>query len=135
MRCYLMRNGRIGAVELVTDASDEAAIKQAETLFEQRKDRCYGFEVWDRARLVYRYPDRAPKHTQPGSGMTWNNPRASRAKNKTVEEVRQAARRVRREARAWPRGEIRANLEAAADKLDALVSRMIREDSTPKKPD
>jgi len=52
-----MRNGHIGAVELVTDASDAAAIKQALGVFETRsKDGFAGFEVWDRARLVHRHP-------------------------------------------------------------------------------
>lgn len=56
MRCYFMRNGHIGAVELLTDSSDAAAIEQAQALFEQRKDKFAGFEVWDRARFVHRYP-------------------------------------------------------------------------------
>lgn len=56
MRCYFIRDGHIGAVELLTDTSDAAAIAQAQALFEQRKDKFAGFEVWDRARFVYRYP-------------------------------------------------------------------------------
>ncbi len=56
MRCYFMRNGHIGAVEMLTDVSDAAAIAQAQALFEQRKDKFAGFEVWDRARFVHRYP-------------------------------------------------------------------------------
>jgi len=57
-----MRHGHIGAVELVTDASDEAAIKQALGLFETRgKEGFVGFEIWDRARLVHRHPQSLPK--------------------------------------------------------------------------
>jgi len=49
MRCYVMRDGHIGAVELLTDVSDAAAIARAQALFEQRKDKFAGFEVRDRA--------------------------------------------------------------------------------------
>ena len=56
MRCYFMQDGHIGAVELLTDTSDAAAIAQAQALFEERKDKFAGFEVWDRARFVHRYP-------------------------------------------------------------------------------
>ena len=63
MRCYFMRDGHIDAVELVTDASDEAAIKQAETLFEERKKNGFtGFEVWDCARFVRGHPEPPPKY-------------------------------------------------------------------------
>ena len=62
MRCYLMRHGHIGAVELVSDASDAAAIKEATGLFETRsKEGFAGFEIWDRARLVHRHPQSLPK--------------------------------------------------------------------------
>ncbi|MGH6983109.1 MAG: hypothetical protein ACRED7_02205 [Stellaceae bacterium] len=56
MRCYFMRDGHIGAVEILADTSDAAAVAQAQALFEQRKDKFAGFEVWDRARFVHRYP-------------------------------------------------------------------------------
>jgi len=56
MRCYFMRNGHIGAVELLTDVSDAAAIAQATALFEERKHKFVGFEVWGRARFVHRFP-------------------------------------------------------------------------------
>lgn len=63
MRCYFMRGAHIGAVELLTDASDEAAISQAKALFEERKkDEFAGFEVWDRARFVYCYPEPPPSY-------------------------------------------------------------------------
>ena len=56
MRCYFMRDGHIAAVELLSDASDAAAIAQALVLFKERQDKFAGFEVWDRARFVYRFP-------------------------------------------------------------------------------
>ena len=56
MRCYFMRHGHIGNVEVIADTSDDAAIKQAQALFEKRKREFEGFELWDRARFVYRYP-------------------------------------------------------------------------------
>jgi len=57
MRGYFFRNGHIHAVELLTDASDDAAIQQARELFEKRrgKDEFESFEVWDRARFGHRY--------------------------------------------------------------------------------
>jgi hypothetical protein len=63
MRCYFLRGAHICAVELLTDASDEAAINQAKMLFEKRKMEFAAFEVWDRARFVYRHPSLPPKYT------------------------------------------------------------------------
>lgn len=65
MRCYFLREGHIGAVEVLTDASDDAAVKEAEALFAKRKDKedFAGFEVWDRARFVHRYPVPTPKYS------------------------------------------------------------------------
>lgn len=56
MRCYFMRDGHIAAVELLSDVSDAAAIAQAVVLFKDRQDKYAGFEVWDRARFVHRFP-------------------------------------------------------------------------------
>ena len=56
VRCYFLRDGHIVGVELLTDASDEAAIEEAEALFADRKDKFAGYEVWDRARFVHRFP-------------------------------------------------------------------------------
>jgi len=56
VRCYFMRDGHIAAVELLTDTSDVAAIAQALELFAKREGKYAGFEVWDRARFVYRFP-------------------------------------------------------------------------------
>ena len=51
-----MRDGHIAAVELLSDVSDAAAIGQALVLFKERQDKFAGFEIWDRARFVYRFP-------------------------------------------------------------------------------
>lgn len=56
MRCYFMRDGHIAAVEVLVDVSDAAAIAQAQALFAERREKYGGFEVWDRARFVYRFP-------------------------------------------------------------------------------
>lgn len=59
MRCYFMRDGHIASVEVLEGISDDAAaIKKASTLFLDRVPaRFDGFEVWERDRLVFRYPD------------------------------------------------------------------------------
>lgn len=62
MRCYLLRKGHIAAVEVLNVASDEAAIAQARAVFEARKTDYEGFEVWERARFVYRYPELPPRY-------------------------------------------------------------------------
>lgn len=51
-----MRDGHIAAVELLTDVSDAVVIAQALVLFKERQDKYAGFEIWDRARFVYRFP-------------------------------------------------------------------------------
>lgn len=51
-----MRDGHIAAVELLSDVSDAAAIAQALVLFKEHQDKYAGFEIWDRARFVYRFP-------------------------------------------------------------------------------
>jgi len=59
VRCYLMRKGHIAAVEVLNGESDEAVVEQARAVFEERKgEKKYdGFEVWERARFVYRLPE------------------------------------------------------------------------------
>jgi len=55
-----MRNNKIEGVELLSTPSDEAAIRQAKTLFETRANENYdSFEVWEERRLVYRSSDAA----------------------------------------------------------------------------
>jgi hypothetical protein len=52
-----MRGGHIAAVEILTDtSSDEAAVKQSQAIYTKRKHAFDGFEVWDRARFLYRHP-------------------------------------------------------------------------------
>ena len=52
MRCYFMRGGHIAAVELLDAKSDEEAMEQCRGLFEERKSKFEGFEVWDRTRKI-----------------------------------------------------------------------------------
>ena len=57
MRCHFMHDGHIQAVEVLRAATDEDAINEAEGLFRDHSGRRFaGFEVWDQARLVHRYP-------------------------------------------------------------------------------
>lgn len=70
MRCYLYRGGHIASVEDLAAGSDDALIRQAQAVFEKRKDEEFdGFEVWDRARIVYQYPAPLQKcaHTGPNA--------------------------------------------------------------------
>lgn len=61
MRCYFMRKGHIAAVEILDEGSDEFLIEQARTHFQECSEIGFeGFEVWDRARRVYTWPEDAP---------------------------------------------------------------------------
>ena len=53
-----LRGGRIAAVELLDAKSDEEAVEQWRMIFEQRKSKFEGFEVWDYARKVAHDPPR-----------------------------------------------------------------------------
>jgi len=59
MRCYFVKGGRITAVELLSQTTDDGLIAEARELFEmQGQPRgAEGFEVWDDARFIYRYPE------------------------------------------------------------------------------
>jgi hypothetical protein len=58
MRCYLMQNGHIRAVEFLTPGPDESLIEQGKSHFASKSlDAFEGFEVWDGARRVYVYPE------------------------------------------------------------------------------
>lgn len=59
MRCYLMREGHIEAVEFLSSTDDAGRIEEARLAFESRgpKYRADGFEVWDGGRFVYRFPE------------------------------------------------------------------------------
>lgn len=54
MRCYFMRAGRIVSVEELPGLSDQEAIKTSCRLFDVGKADFDGFEIWDRARIVFR---------------------------------------------------------------------------------
>jgi hypothetical protein len=57
MLCYFLRDGQIAGVEMLPlGLSDEDAITRAHTLSSKRKGPFDGFEVWDRARLVWLPP-------------------------------------------------------------------------------
>jgi hypothetical protein len=58
MRCYFMRGGNVAAVELLDVESDEEAIERSKALFEERKSKFDGFEVWDLARKIAEGPPR-----------------------------------------------------------------------------
>ncbi len=58
MRCYFMRGGHIAAVELLDVKSDEEAIELTKALFEVRKSKFEGYEIWDRARKIAEGPPR-----------------------------------------------------------------------------
>lgn len=60
MRCYFLRRGRIEAVEMLSQTTDEGRIAEARELFVLKgvPRGAEGFEVWDQARFVYRYPER-----------------------------------------------------------------------------
>jgi len=62
MRCYLFRRGHIAAVEMLKDGSDETIVGEARALFDKRERDYEGFEVWDCARFVYRYPELPPAY-------------------------------------------------------------------------
>jgi len=59
MRCYFMKKGYISAVEVLEDGiGDVAAIKEGGNLFLARiRDGIEGFEICDRDRVVFRYPE------------------------------------------------------------------------------
>jgi hypothetical protein len=58
MRCYLMRDAHIAAVELLDVKSDEEAVEKCRAIFEERKPKFEGFEVWDPTRKIAEGPSR-----------------------------------------------------------------------------
>ena len=63
MRCYFLRDRHIAGIEILPlGLSDEDAIARAHTLSSKRKGPFDSFEVWDRARFVFKGPSekRAP---------------------------------------------------------------------------
>jgi hypothetical protein len=63
MRCFFMRSGHIGGVEELPGLSDEEAVEKSRSLFAERKDKFQfdGFEVWERARVVFQHPPTTPQ--------------------------------------------------------------------------
>ena len=59
MRCYFVKGGRITAIELLSQTTDDGLIAQARELFVMKgvPRGAEGFEVWDQARFIYRYPE------------------------------------------------------------------------------
>jgi hypothetical protein len=55
-RCYLTNNGKIETVETLDVATDEQAVREAEKVFRDREQQYSGFEVWQRARFIHRFP-------------------------------------------------------------------------------
>jgi hypothetical protein len=56
MRCYFMRAGHIAAVEELPGLSDKEAQDKSHQLFFERKANFDGFELWDRTRVITRFP-------------------------------------------------------------------------------
>ena len=63
MRCFFMQSGKIANVAFLHEGSDDALIAEAAALFEAKREelKAEGFEVWDHARFVYRYPGNIEK--------------------------------------------------------------------------
>lgn len=59
MRCFLMKKGRIAAVEMLTPDTDAKLIEQGHGHFARLSldEQFDGFEVWDHARRVYTWPE------------------------------------------------------------------------------
>lgn len=76
MRCYFMRNGHIASVEILEDVTDDAAaIKIGGAHFARRRDEGFeGFEIWERERVVFRYPE-DENRTDPTAGKAKSTPR------------------------------------------------------------
>ena len=55
-----------GAWELLGGLSDEEAVAKAKLLFSERDDPIQGFEVWDRARVVFRHHPDLGNAAEPG---------------------------------------------------------------------
>jgi hypothetical protein len=58
MRCYFIYDNHVDGVEFLRPGDDEDLIKQGWAIFNAhpKRARLDGFEVWDRARFIYRFP-------------------------------------------------------------------------------
>ena len=78
MRCYFMRNGHIASVEILDGITDDiVAIKLGRSAFLKRLgERFDGFEIWERDRMVFRYPEEeSPSGSQSQNGKTSPRPK------------------------------------------------------------
>jgi hypothetical protein len=59
MRCYFMKDGRIASVVFLGASTDDARVTEAKKSFAANRSKYHadGFEVWDGARFVYRFPE------------------------------------------------------------------------------
>jgi hypothetical protein len=59
MRVYFMKDCHIRAVEMLKAQTDEGRVIEARSLFESigQPKGADGFEVWDRDRFIYRWPE------------------------------------------------------------------------------
>lgn len=55
MRCYFFSLGHINGFVDLTAQSDRDAIAEAQAAFTQWRKHLDGFEVWDRARMVFQF--------------------------------------------------------------------------------
>jgi hypothetical protein len=55
-----MRRGNVAAVEPLKEVSDDAAIRQAATMFLAHMGKFEGYEIWDQNRVVFRFPYHPP---------------------------------------------------------------------------
>jgi hypothetical protein len=96
MRCYFLWDGHIAGVEMLPlGLSDEDAIARAHTLSSNRKGPFDGFEVWDRARCVFRLPPppREKDWRAAGQKATFRFSRAL-CRDPYKNEVRRGSRRL-----------------------------------------
>lgn len=70
MRCYFMKGGHIAAVEVLLGLNDEEALEKSRELFAARKDEFNydGFEVWEQARKIIRWPPKTEGKGTSGDG-------------------------------------------------------------------
>jgi hypothetical protein len=58
MRCYFLRGGQFAAIELLDRAlGDDAAVRQAASMFIAQMGKFERYEIWDQNRMIFRFPD------------------------------------------------------------------------------
>jgi hypothetical protein len=73
MRCFFIRGGHVVAAEELAGMTDEEAIAKAHVLFSERKNHFEGFEVWDKARMLWGHPHLTAPEI-PASGLSAGSP-------------------------------------------------------------